>query len=50
VREQTPSLSRWQYTKDDGRFVRYGRLLLPLSANGRDIDMLIGAVTAGGYG
>jgi hypothetical protein len=50
VRTKEPSLSHWRYTKRDGRFVRYSRLLLPLSRDDSEIDMLLGAVTAQGFG
>jgi len=33
-----------EYSKSDGRSLRYERLLLPLSSDGQRIDMLIGAV------
>jgi hypothetical protein len=49
LREREPSLSRWEYTKTDGRHILYERLLLPLSKDGETIDMLLGAVTAKGY-
>jgi hypothetical protein len=49
VRTKEPSLSHWRYTKRDGRFVRYSRLLLPLSRDDSEIDMLLGAVTAQGF-
>lgn len=37
-----PVCSRWDYTKQDGRMLRYERLLLPLSSDGRTVDMLLG--------
>jgi len=32
-----------EYTKQDGRTIRYERLFVPLSSDGRTIDMVIGA-------
>lgn len=37
-----PSCSILEYTRRDGRHVRYERLVLPLSSDGSRIDMLIG--------
>lgn len=37
-----PSCSTWQYARKDGRTVRYERLVLPLSSDGKQIDMLLG--------
>lgn len=37
-----PSCSILEYTRKDGRHIRYERLVLPMSADGRIIDMLIG--------
>jgi len=32
-----------EYVKQDGRQIRYERLVLPLSNDGRQADMLLGA-------
>lgn len=32
-----------EYTKQDGRTIRYERLFMPLSSDGRRVDMVIGA-------
>lgn len=32
----------WDYTRKDGRHIRYERLALPLSSDGRIVDMLFG--------
>lgn len=34
----------WDYTRHDGRHIRYERLALPLSSDGKTIDMLFGGV------
>lgn len=41
VREARPVYSRWNYTKHSGRYLNYERLILPLSSDGRAIDMLL---------
>lgn len=40
---EQPICSRWNYVKHDGRLLRYERLLLPLSNDGKTIDMILGA-------
>ena len=37
-----PVCAVWEYTRDDGRHVRYERLALPLSRDGLVVDMLFG--------
>jgi hypothetical protein len=37
-----PSCSVLEYTRKDGHHIRYERLVLPLSSDGRVVDMLIG--------
>ncbi|HWA50742.1 MAG TPA: PAS domain-containing protein [Dongiaceae bacterium] len=37
-----PSCSMLEYSRKDGRHIRYERLVLPLSSDGKQIDMLIG--------
>lgn len=37
-----PICSTWEYKRKDGRHVRYERLVLPLSNDGKRIDMLLG--------
>ena len=32
-----------EYTKQDGRTIRYERLFMPLSSDGRNVDMVVGA-------
>ena len=34
----------WEYTRQDGRHIRYERLALPLSSDGKTVDMLFGGV------
>ncbi|HEX7005586.1 MAG TPA: PAS domain-containing protein [Alphaproteobacteria bacterium] len=46
-----PVCAVWEYTRDDGRHVRYERLALPLSRDGKTVDMLFGgAVFETAYG
>lgn len=40
VESALPSISDWEYTRGDGRHVRYERLVLPLMADGVTVDML----------
>jgi hypothetical protein len=40
--EARPVYSRWDYVKDDQTHLRYERLLLPLSSDGRSVDVLLG--------
>jgi len=42
VREAQPVYSRCDYIKDDKTRLRYERLLLPLSSDGKIVDMLLG--------
>ncbi len=43
-----PIASKWTYTKKSGRHLKYERVILPLSADGRTVDMfLCGAVGRG---
>lgn len=37
-----PSCSIMEYSRKDGRHIRYERMVLPLSSDGKAIDMLIG--------
>jgi hypothetical protein len=37
-----PSCSTLEYTRKDGRHIRYERMVLPLSSDGKSIDMLVG--------
>jgi hypothetical protein len=41
TREVRPVCSRWNYKKGDGHFLRYERLILPLSTDGQTVDMLL---------
>jgi len=46
--ECRPVLSRWNYEKSAGRHMIYQRLILPLSSDGKTVDMfLCGAVGRG---
>jgi hypothetical protein len=47
--EARPVYSRWNYTKHDGQYLKYDRLILPLSSDGCVVDMLLcGAAVDGG--
>jgi len=43
VATMTPAHMMGDYVKQDGRQIRYERLVLPLSSDGRETDMLLGA-------
>ena len=43
VLKEVPGHMTGEYTKQDGRTIRYERLLLPLSNDGDRVDMLLGA-------
>jgi hypothetical protein len=46
-----PVCATWEYTRADGRHVRYERLGLPLMSDGKTVDMLFGgAVFEAAYG
>jgi hypothetical protein len=48
ARNCLPIVSQWQYIKNDGRYLDYERLILPLSADGKTVNMfLCGAVGHG---
>lgn len=44
VESAEPVVSVWEYTRDDGRHVRYERLVLPLVSDGATVDMLFGGI------
>lgn len=48
VAERRPSWTRWAFHKDDGRWLDYERLALPLSADGRSVNMLLVGVASPG--
>ena len=37
-----PTCSTWEYQRNDGRHLRYERIVLPLSSDGKQVDMLLG--------
>jgi hypothetical protein len=39
-----PACSAWEYTREDGRHVRFERLILPLSSDGATVDMLLAGI------
>lgn len=46
-----PVCATWEYTRNDGRHMRYERLALPLMSDGKSVDMLFGgAVFETAYG
>lgn len=50
VRDGKPASSRWSYTKHDDRHLTYEHLILPLSSDGRSVDMLLGGAMIRGVG
>ncbi|HVJ43186.1 MAG TPA: PAS domain-containing protein [Dongiaceae bacterium] len=48
VKECQPSWTRWSFAKDDGRWLEYERVTLPLSQDGEQVDMLLAGVGGGG--
>jgi hypothetical protein len=50
VRSAKPISSRWNYTKYDGRQLSYEHVILPLSSDGRAVDMLLGGALIRGVG
>lgn len=45
-----PAASRWKYTKLDGRMLEYEHVILPLSDDGKTVDVLLGAAMIKGVG
>ncbi len=45
-----PSWTSWNFAKDDGRWLEYERLTLPLSEDGQTVNMLLAGVGGGGLG
>jgi hypothetical protein len=45
-----PVVRKWQFTKNDGRYLDYERLILPLSPDGRTINMFLCGAVGFGYG
>lgn len=50
ARDFQPIASKWQYQKKDGRHLDYERLILPLSADGRTVDMFLCGAMGHGFG
>ena len=48
--EQAPTAGSWNFSKKDGRELDYEHLVLPLSSDGRTIDMLFGGASIKGFG
>ena len=45
-----PLIKRWKFTKLDGRYVEYERIILPLSSDGTTVDMFLCGAVGFGYG
>ncbi len=50
ARDARPMAAKWDYTKRDGRHLNYEHLILPLSSDGKKIDMLFGTAVIKGVG
>lgn len=50
VNQQAPTASSWSFSKNDGRELNYEHLILPLSTDGRTINMLFGGASIKGFG
>lgn len=46
--DHLPSWTRWEFFKDDGRWVNYERLAMPLSSDGSAVNMLLVGVVGPG--
>lgn len=46
----TPVARKWQFTKNSGRYLDYERLILPLSPDGRTVNMFLCGAVGFGYG
>jgi hypothetical protein len=45
-----PAASNWSYVKKDGRHLRYEHVILPLSDDGKTVNILLGGAVIKGYG
>ncbi len=45
-----PTVKKWSFTKNDGRHLEYERLIMPLSSDGKTVDMFLGGAVGFGYG
>lgn len=50
AKERQPIASKWAYKKLSGRHMEYERLILPLSSDGRTVDMFLCGATGSGHG
>ena len=50
VKECRPSWTQWDFAKEDGRWLTYERVTLPLSQDGTTVNMLLAGVGGGGLG
>lgn len=50
AKECRPIVSKWAYDKQSGRRMAYERLILPLSSDGRTVDMFLCGATGTGSG
>ncbi len=49
-REMAPVARQWVFRKNDGRFLDYERLILPLSPDDRTVNMFLCGAVGFGYG
>jgi hypothetical protein len=45
-----PTVKKWKFTKNDGRHLEYERLIMPLSSDGKTVDMFFCGAVGVGYG
>jgi hypothetical protein len=45
-----PVANKWKFTKNDGRYLEYERLILPLSQDGQTANMFLCGAVGFGYG
>jgi hypothetical protein len=50
AKTMTPVASTWRFTKLDGRYLDYERLILPLSQDGRSANMFLCGAVGFGHG
>jgi hypothetical protein len=44
-----PVATKWNYVKNDGRHLKYEHLILPLSDDGKTVNMLLGGAVISGF-
>ncbi len=50
AKDITPVARRWTFRKNDGRYLDYERLILPLSPDDKTVDMFLCGAAGFGYG